>query len=118
MTPKKKISIITACYNEEENVAQLVHAVHAIFANLPQYEYEHVFIDNNSTDKTVAILKEIALANKTVKVIVNSKNFGHIRSPFHGLLQCNGDAVISLVADFPKKLRYRLAQKRCKRFHN
>jgi glycosyltransferase involved in cell wall biosynthesis len=100
MTRKKKISIFTACYNEEENVSKLVESVQSIFNALPQYDYEHVFIDNSSTDRTVAILKEIALVNKSVKIIVNTKNFGHIRSPFHGLLQCKGDAVISLVADF------------------
>ena len=100
MTQKKKISILTACYNEEENVADLIEAVGNIFGNLPQYTYEHVFIDNCSTERTVPILREIAAINKNVKVIVNVRNFGHIRSPFHGLIQCNGDAVISLVADF------------------
>ncbi|MEJ0055060.1 MAG: glycosyltransferase family 2 protein [Bacteroidota bacterium] len=100
MHEKKKVSVLTACYNEEENVEKLVSAVQAVFANLPQYDYEHVFIDNGSADNTVAILKQIASFNKNVKIIVNTKNFGHIRSPFHGLLQCKGDAVISLVADF------------------
>jgi len=96
----KKISIITAAYNEEENVAALVAAVKNIFKKLPQYDYEHIFIDNASTDKTVEILREIATKDKKVKVIVNIKNFGHIRSPFYGMLQTSGDAVISLVADF------------------
>lgn len=97
---KKHISIITACYNEEENVAALVKAVRIVFEQLPQYTYEHVFIDNSSVDKTVTILKEIAETDKNVKMIVNARNFGHIRSPFHGIIQCEGDAVISLVADF------------------
>ncbi len=97
---KKHISVITACYNEEENVAALIKAVRAVFEKLPQYTYEHVFIDNSSVDNTVAILKEIAATDKNVKVIVNARNFGHIRSPFHGMLQCKGDAVISMVADF------------------
>ena len=97
---EKHISVLTACYNEEENVAELIKAVVKIFESFPQYEYEHVFIDNCSTDNTVDILKEIANNNKRVKIIVNARNFGHIRSPFHGLIQCNGDAVISLVADF------------------
>jgi len=100
MIPKKKVSVLTACYNEEGNVAELVDAVGRVFQTLPQYTYEHVFIDNNSSDKTVAILKEIAATNKNVKIIVNARNFGHIRSPFHGLMECKGDAVISLVADF------------------
>lgn len=97
---KKHISVITACYNEEENVEALVTAVAAVFARLPQYTYEHVFIDNCSKDKTVALLKTIAATDKNVKIIVNARNFGHIRSPFHGIIQCKGDAVISLVADF------------------
>ena len=64
-----------------------------------KYEYEHIFIDNSSKDNTVAILKSIAAQDKNVKVIVNARNFGHIRSPFHALLQARGDAVLSLVAD-------------------
>ena len=99
-TAKKHISVITPCYNEEENVAAIVKAVAAVFEKLPQYTYEHLFIDNSSVDTTVAILKSIAQTDKHVKVIVNARNFGHIRSPFHGMMQCKGDAVISLVADF------------------
>ncbi len=68
-------------------------------ASLPTYEFEHIFIDNASKDRTVAILKEIAASDKRVKLIVNARNFGHIRSPYHGLLQSSGDAVILLVAD-------------------
>lgn len=97
---QKLISVMTACFNEEENVRPLYEAVKAIFATLPQYTYEHVFIDNCSKDQTVSILKTIAAQDKRVKVIVNSRNFGHIRSPHHGFLQTSGDAVISLVADF------------------
>ena len=97
---KKKISILTPCYNEEENVAKLINVVSSVFAQLPQYTYEHILIDNSSTDKTEEILKKIAETDKHVKVIVNARNFGHIRSPFYGMLQCKGDAVISLVADF------------------
>ena len=97
---KKHISVITGCYNEEENVRALVAAVKSVFDRLPQYTYEHVFIDNSSMDTTLAILREIATEDEHVKIIVNSRNFGHIRSSFHGLIQCHGDAVISLVADF------------------
>ncbi|OIP94565.1 glycosyltransferase [Candidatus Wirthbacteria bacterium CG2_30_54_11] len=96
---KKLISIMTACYNEEENVEELHRQVTAVFAGLPQYDYEHLFIDNCSTDRTVEILKKIAADDKRVKIIVNARNFGHIRSPSHGLLQARGDAVISVVAD-------------------
>jgi glycosyltransferase involved in cell wall biosynthesis len=96
----KLISVVTACYNEEENVERLVVAVKEIFSRHPQYEYEHLFIDNNSQDKTVPVLRQIAFLDRHVKVIVNARNFGHIRSPFHGLINAQGDAVISLVADF------------------
>jgi glycosyltransferase involved in cell wall biosynthesis len=97
----KKISIVTPCYNEEENVLPLSEAVRKIFAEkLPGYTYEHLFIDNASTDGTVRILKEIAARDRNVKIIVNTRNFGHIRSPYHGLLQSNGDATLLLVADF------------------
>jgi len=95
----KLISIVTPCYNEEGNVSELYSQVKAVFATLPQYRYEHIFIDNSSTDKTVEELKKLAQTDNNVKLIVNSRNFGHIRSPYHALLQANGDAVISLVAD-------------------
>lgn len=95
----KQISIVTPCYNEEENVAELYRQVKAVFATLPQYEYEHIFIDNASEDRTVAILKEIAAVDENVKIIANTRNFGHIRSPYHGLLQAQGEAAILLVAD-------------------
>ena len=73
--------------------------VKAVFAGLPQYRYEHLFIDNASTDRTVEILRGIAASDPNVRVIVNARNFGHIRSPHHALLQTRGDAVISVVAD-------------------
>lgn len=114
MSSHKIISVLTACYNEEENVAALVKSVKQVFEeNLPEYNYEHIFIDNSSADKTVSILKEIAKTDKHVKIIVNARNFGHIRSPFHGLIQCKGDAVISLVADFqdPPKMIYDFVKK-------
>lgn len=96
----KMITILTPCYNEEENVEALCLAVRNQFELLPQYDYEHIFIDNASKDRTVSILKKIAIKDKHVKIIVNAKNFGHIRSPYYGLLQANGDAVLLLVADF------------------
>ena len=95
----KLISVVTACYNEEPNVKAIYQQVKKVFSKLPQYKYEHIFIDNNSADNTVAELKKIASQDKNVKVIVNVRNFGHIRSPVHGLLQARGDAVISIVAD-------------------
>jgi glycosyltransferase involved in cell wall biosynthesis len=98
-TPRKLISIVTPCFNEEDNVRALYEAVKREFERLGRYTYEHVFIDNASTDATVAILKEIAHADKNVKVIVNARNFGHIRSPYHAILQANGEAVIAMAAD-------------------
>ena len=99
------LGVVTACYNEEENVEDLCGQVRRVVESLPPrdgepYTYEHLFIDNASTDRTVEILRGIC-ARRTVrvKVIVNTRNFGHIRSPFHGLLQARGDAVISIVAD-------------------
>jgi glycosyltransferase involved in cell wall biosynthesis len=96
---KKLISIVTPCYNEESNVREVWAQVKIQFEKLPDYDYEHIFIDNSSKDKTVAILKELAELDKRVKVIVNARNFGQIKSPFYGLLQAKGDAVILFVAD-------------------
>jgi len=95
----KTISILTPCFNEEANVEELYRRVRAVMAGLGRYRYEHVFIDNASTDNTVAVLKKIAAADTNVKIIVNARNFGHIRSPMHALYQTRGDAVISIVAD-------------------
>ena len=96
----KTISIITPCYNEELNVRELYQRVRATIASLGDgYLYEHIFIDNASTDNTLGVLKQIAAQDKNVKVIRNTRNFGHIRSPHHALLQARGDVVISIVAD-------------------
>lgn len=109
----KKISIVTPCYNEEENVEDLSKAVIAEFEKLPGYDYEHIFIDNASTDGTARILRQMAARDKHVKVILNAKNFGHIRSPYYGLLQAHGDAVVLMAADFqdPPKLIPELVEK-------
>ena len=95
----KVLSILTPCYNEEANVEELYKQVKNIMQGLNGYQYEHIFIDNSSKDKTVEILKRLAAQDKNVKIIVNIRNFGHIRSPFHGILQCRGDAVILMAAD-------------------
>ena len=95
----KLISIMTPCFNEEANVENVYRQVKEVLKTLPEYNYEHVFIDNASTDRTVNILKKIAKDDKNVKIIVNVRNFGHIRSPYYGALQCKGDAIISVVAD-------------------
>lgn len=95
----KLISVVTPCYNEEQNVEEVYKQVKGIFDKLKDYSYEHIFIDNDSTDDTVNILKGLAAKDKNVKIIVNARNFGHIRSPFYALLQAKGDAVISLSCD-------------------
>lgn len=95
----KLISIVTPCFNEEQNIEKLCFEVEKIFKNL-KYKYEHIVIDNKSTDKTRNILKSLVQKNKNLKVILNSKNFGHIRSPYYAMLQTSGDAVILLSADF------------------
>jgi len=95
----KLISIVTPCFNEEANVEILYNEVKRQFENLPQYKYEHIFIDNDSKDRTQEILRKIASEDKNVKIILNARNFGHIRSPFYGMRQAYGDAVILMVAD-------------------
>jgi glycosyltransferase involved in cell wall biosynthesis len=97
---RKRVTVVTPCYNEEQNVRELYAAVKRVFDGLTAYEYEHLFIDNASKDRTVALLKEIAAEDHGVKVIVNTRNFGQIRSPHYAVLQCRGDAVIGLSADF------------------
>lgn len=94
------ITVVTPCYNEEPNVRELYLAVKRQFAELPQYRYEHLFIDNGSSDGTRDILRAMAEEDRNVKVILNTRNFGPVRSPVHGLLQAEGDAVIGMAADF------------------
>lgn len=100
MAATRTVTILTPCYNEEENVRALYEKVKSVFAPLTDYRYEHLFIDNASTDGTVAVLRDLASRDRAVKVIVNTRNFGHIRSPIHALLQCRTDAVIIVAADF------------------
>lgn len=96
---RKLISGVTACYNEEDNVRELARRIAAVFAQLPGYRYEQILIDNASTDRTQSVLREMAAEDPRIKVILNTRNFGHIRSPFHGLLQGYGDAVIFTAGD-------------------
>jgi polyisoprenyl-phosphate glycosyltransferase len=93
-----KISILTPCYNEEENVDELYERICQVMQECG-YEYEHIFIDNASTDGTVDKIKVLAAQDKRVKAILNTRNFGHIRSPYYGLLQAQGDAVIVMASD-------------------
>ncbi len=95
----KTISIVTPCYNEQDNVEELYRQVRDVMTRVGHYPYEHIFIDNCSLDDTVPILRRLAAADPNVKVIINARNFGHIRSPMHALLQARGDAVLLIVAD-------------------
>lgn len=94
----KLISIVTPLFNEEENVDDLCSRIAAVMASLP-YDYEHLCIDNCSKDRTVALLRARAARDPKLKVIVNARNFGHIRSPYHALLQAAGDAVVVIAGD-------------------
>ncbi len=96
---RKLISVMSACYNEEGNVRECHAQVKRVMGEIGRYRYEHIFIDNASRDGTPAILRQLAAEDRNVKVIFNARNFGHIRSPYHALLQARGDAVISLVSD-------------------
>ena len=95
----KKISIVSGSFNEAGNVDELVARVAMVMENLPHYDYEQIIIDNASTDGTQEILRKLASKNPRLKVILNARNFGHVRSPYHGMLQASGDAVIYLASD-------------------
>ena len=95
----KTISVVTPCFNEEGNVREVYERVRDLMLRLGKYRYEHIFIDNASRDTTFAVLREIAAADSNVKVIGNARNFGHVRSPMHALLQASGDAIIVLMSD-------------------
>lgn len=95
----KHISVMTPCYNEEGNIRNIYTAVKEQFDKLPQYTYEHIFIDNYSTDHSREILRELASEDKNVKVILNTRNFGPNRSGSYGMLQGTGDALICIVCD-------------------
>lgn len=97
----KKISIMIPCYNEEENVVPISEAVvRGLTDSLPQYDYEILFIDNDSKDNTRPLLREICKKNPKIKAIFNVKNFGQFNSPYYGMLQTTGDCTICMCCDF------------------
>jgi glycosyltransferase involved in cell wall biosynthesis len=98
-----KISIVTPTYNEQENIELLYNEIRNIFLK-QKINYEHIVIDNNSNDNTQSILKKLANEDKNLKLILNFNNYGHIKSPFHGILQADGDAVILIASDFQDPL--------------
>lgn len=95
----KKISIVSGCYNEEDNLDELVRRVFAVTAQFPNYEWEFILIDNASTDRSPEILRRLAAEDRRIKIIFNTRNFGHIRSPYYGMLQARGDAMVFLASD-------------------
>lgn len=95
----KTVSVVSPCYNEEGNVEELYQRVLAVMRRLGRYRYEHVFIDNCSQDGTRDVLRRLAARDRNVKIIENTRNFGHIRSPMHAFTQASGDAVIILLSD-------------------
>lgn len=97
----RKVSVLVPTYNEQDNVEPLTRAIIREFeASLPEYDYEIVFIDNHSMDRTRDILKRLCKENKKIKAIFNTKNFGQFNSPFYGILQTTGDCTILMCADF------------------
>ena len=94
-----KISVVTPCFNEQDNIGECYEAVERIFGDeLREFDYEHVFCDNSSADNTVAILRDLAARDPHVKVIINARNFGPFRSAFNALLNTTGDAALVFVA--------------------
>lgn len=96
----KKISVMVPTYNEEENVVPLSEAIIEQLEKLPQYDYELLFIDNDSKDTTREKLEMLCKGNPKIKAIFNAKNFGQFNSPFYGMLQTTGDCTICMCADF------------------
>jgi polyisoprenyl-phosphate glycosyltransferase len=96
---QKLITIVSPCFNEELNVRELYRRLQAVAAQLPEYRFQYLFIDNASHDNTVGVLREMAAEDPAVQVIVNARNFGHLRSPMHGFLQAEGDAVGFVASD-------------------
>jgi len=96
---KKRISIVTPCYNEHDNAEECYETVRRLFdTELVAYDYEHIFCDNASTDGTPEILAKLAAKDPRVKVIFNARNFGPFRSNFNGVINTTGDAVLLLLA--------------------
>jgi glycosyltransferase involved in cell wall biosynthesis len=96
---RRHIGLVLPCYNEESNVEELYERLTQVFAGLPQYTCEMLFIDNSSTDGTADKIKTLITRDPRVRLIVNARNFGHIRSPFHGMLESAGDCVIGMCTD-------------------
>ena len=93
--PKKVISIVTPCFNEEQGIVECYTAIKKIFdTELVNYVREHIFCDNASTDRTIELLKEIASQDRHVKIIINSRNFGILKNTYNGVVNSSGDAIL------------------------
>jgi glycosyltransferase involved in cell wall biosynthesis len=95
-----KISVCLPTFNEAENIKNMIFELEKVFNELRHKDYEILIIDNNSSDNTTEIILSEARVNKKIKLIKNNRNFGHICSPFHGIINCSGDVVIYLASDF------------------
>jgi len=97
---KKLISVVSSAFNEQDNIEELCARIKQTCETLQDnYDYEQIILDNGSTDNTAQKLRDLAATDKHIKVILNTRNFGHIRSPYYGILQAKGDAVISIASD-------------------
>ena len=110
MEQKILISIISPSFNEQENIEELYTRVFNVFEALPEFEFEYVFIDNASEDRTQEVLRKLASKDPRVKVIINTRNFGHIRSPYWGIINTKGAATIYLASVPSEKNHPRLPQ--------
>ena len=96
----KKVSVMIPTFNEEDNVEFIAQAVKEQFEELKDYDYEILFIDNDSLDSTRDKIRELCASDKRIKAIFNAKNYGQFNSPYYGILQATGDCVIAMSADF------------------
>jgi len=97
---KRTITILMPCFNEVDNVDELVEAIIQVGKKIPEIKINHLFIDNASTDGTIEKLRILSAKYPHIQVILNNRNYGHIRSPMHGLFQAEGDAVVLMASDF------------------
>lgn len=96
---KKLISVVSGCFNEEENIPELYRRLTAVFASLPRYDYEIILADNCSTDNTRGVIRQLTAEDRHLKAIFNAANYGHIRSPYNAMMQAKGDAVVLMCSD-------------------
>lgn len=99
MNKTQIITVTASCFNEEENIEALYQRVHAVFEQEPTYDFELILIDNHSEDGTVREIKRLIERDSRVRLIVNTRNFGHIRSPYHAFMQAKGSAVVTMASD-------------------